>query len=116
MRTRIRTLRIGAAEFKWTAQLCPPRCARVRVWGGSKNGCKLLVDLTSVEEAGLWGDDPDAAYPAPGVVRAIVDHALYHGWDPVAAGGRCVVGTDTGLEIPGFRVTDLLQGFQHLKN
>jgi hypothetical protein len=116
MKTRIRTLRIGAAEFKWTAELCPPRCARVRVWGGGKNGCMLRADLASVEDAGLWGDDPDAAYPTPGVVRAVVQYALDHGWDPAAVGGRHVIGTDAELEIPGFRVTDLLQSFQHLKS
>jgi hypothetical protein len=76
----------------------------------------LLADLTSVQDAGLWGDDPDAAYPTPGVVRAIIDYALDHRWDPAAVGGRHVVGTDAELEIPGFCVTDLLQGFQHLKS
>jgi hypothetical protein len=116
MKTRIRTLRIDAAEFKWTAELSPPRCARVRVWGGGKNGCMLRADLTSTEDAGLWGDDPDAAYPTPGVVRAIIEYAVDHGWDPMVLGGRHVVGTDAELEIPGFRVTDLLQGFQHLKS
>jgi len=45
--TRIRTLRPGAAEFKWTAELCRPRCARVRVWGNGKNGCILRADLAS---------------------------------------------------------------------
>jgi hypothetical protein len=114
MKTRIRTLRIGAAEFKWTAELCPPRCARVRVWDGGKNGCMLRADLTSVEDAGLWGDDPDAAYPTPGVVRAVIEYALDHGWDPATVGGRHVVGIEAELQIPGFRVTDLLQGFQHL--
>lgn len=76
MTTRIRTLRTCAAEFKWTAELCRPRCARVRVWGSGKNGCILRADLASTVDAGLWGDDPDAAYPTPGVVRAIIEYAL----------------------------------------
>ena len=116
MKTRIRTLRIGAAEFVWTAELCPPRCVRVRVWGDGKNGCMLRADLSSTADAGLWGDDPDAAYPTPGVVRAIIEYGLGHGWTPRAVGGRYVVGTDADLEIPGFRVTDMLGGFQHLKS
>jgi hypothetical protein len=75
----------------------------------------LRADLASAVDAGLWGDDPDAAYPTPGVVRAIIEYALDHGWNPATVGGQHVVGTDAELEIPGFHITDLLQGFQHLK-
>ncbi len=115
MKTRLRTLRIGAREFKWTAELCPPRCVRVRVWGGGKNGCVLRADLAATGEPGLWGDDPDSSYPTSGAVRAIVDYALDHGWDPAAIGGRYDLGTGAELEIPGFRITDYLQGMQHLR-
>jgi len=60
------------------------------------------------------GDDPDA-YPTPRIVRAIIDHALDHGWDPTAIGGRHEIRADAELEMPGFRVTDLLRGYQHLR-
>jgi hypothetical protein len=63
MRQRLRVLPIGATEFKGTAEFCPPRCARVRVWGGGKNGRKLQVDLAANGDPGPWGNDPDAAYP-----------------------------------------------------
>jgi hypothetical protein len=54
--TRIRTLRIGATEFRWTAELHDPLLVRLRVWGGGKNGCMLRADLTSSGDAGLlWG-------------------------------------------------------------
>jgi hypothetical protein len=115
MKTRLRNLRVGAREFRWTAELCPPRCVRVRVWGGGKNGCMLRVDLASTGDPGLCGDDPDGAYPTPGIVRAIIDYAFDHGWDPAAIGGRHVLGTDAELEIPGFCITSLLRGMQHLR-
>jgi hypothetical protein len=55
MRGRLRTLRIGAREFRWTARLCGftdpgvgyRRCVPVRVRGGRKNGRVLLADLMS---------------------------------------------------------------------
>jgi hypothetical protein len=115
MRQRLRVLRIGAAGFKWTAELCPPRCARVRVWGGGKNGRMLRVDLASSGDPGLWGDDPDAAYPTPRIVRALIEHALDHGWDPAAIGGRHEIRGGAELEIPGFCVTDMAEGYQHLR-
>jgi hypothetical protein len=66
-------------------------------------------DLASAGDAGLpRGDAPDIAYPTPGVVRAIIEYALDHGWDPASVGGRHDIETDGGLEIPGFHVTDRL--------
>jgi hypothetical protein len=113
MRTRLRTLRIGAREFRWTAQLCGftdpgqdyHRCVRVRVWGGGKNGRALRADLGSVNQ-GPWAGVPDSSYPTPGAVRAIIDYALHRGWDPAAAGGHHDLQAGAGLEIPGFHVTD----------
>ena len=72
MRSRLRTLRIGAREFRWTAQLCSfthpgldyHRCVRVRVWGGGKNGRVLRADLASVNQ-GPWAGVPDSSYPTP---------------------------------------------------
>ena len=115
MRLRLRTLRIGAAEFKWTAELCPPRCVRVRVWGGGKNGRRLVVDLAASGDPGSWGDDPDAAYPTPRVVRALIEHALDHGWNPADTGGGLEIWDVGDLEVPGFCVTDILEGYQHLR-
>jgi hypothetical protein len=121
MKLRMRTLRIGDAQFRWAAELCPYedgtdhyRCARVRVWGGGKNGQALRVDLLSTSEAGPWGHCTDGAYPTPGVVRKLVDHALAHGWDPEVVGGRFLLTDTAGLEIPGFEVTDRLRTMQHL--
>jgi hypothetical protein len=109
MSTRIRTLRIGTTEFKWTAELHDPLSVRLRVWGGGKNGRMLRADLASAGEAGLlWGDSPDIAYPTPSVVRAIIEYALDHGWDPASVGGRHDIGTDGGLEIPGLHITGQL--------
>jgi hypothetical protein len=87
MRGRLRTLRLGAREFRWTARLCGfadpgldyRRCVRVRVWGGGKNGRVLRADLASVNQ-GPWAGVPDSSFPTPGAVRAI-DDALRHGWD-----------------------------------
>jgi hypothetical protein len=122
MKIRVRTLRIGAREFKWTAELCGyydidrdyHRCVRVRAWGGGKNGRRLRVDLESTAP-GAWGGVPDCAYPAPRSVRAIIDYALEHDWDPAAIGGCDELGTDAAVEIPGFRITGLLRNMQHLR-
>jgi hypothetical protein len=122
MRIRVRTLRIGTREFRWTAQACGyydvesdyHRCVRVRAWGGGKNGCRLRADLESTDP-GLWGGVPDASYPTPLAVRAIIDHALVNGWNPAAAGGWHELGVDAGVEIPGFRITERLRGMQHLR-
>lgn len=72
MKVRVRTLRVGSREFRWTAELCGHydldrdyhRCVRVRVWGGGKNGRMLRVDLESTEP-GPRGGVPDCAYPLP---------------------------------------------------
>ncbi len=47
----------------------------------------------------------DVAYPTPKDIRAIVDYALAHGWDPTAAGGQHELGPEADLEVPGFRIT-----------
>jgi hypothetical protein len=75
VKVRVRALRIGAKEFRWTAELgsyldthrhCN-RCVRLRVWGGGKNGRMLRADLIAPTDQGLWGDYPGAAYPTPGL-------------------------------------------------
>ena len=123
VKVRVRVLRIGAKEYRWTAELGSyldthrhrNRCVRLRVWGGGKNGRMLRADLIAPTDQGLWGDDPGAAYPTPGAVRAIIDYALDHGWEPAAIGGLHELRTGADLEIEGWRVTDQLSGAQHLR-
>jgi hypothetical protein len=120
MSARLRTLCIGAREFRWPAQISGftgpsagyHRCVRVRVWGGGKNGRVLSADLVSVNP-GPWCGTPDSSYPTPGAVRAIIDYALHHGWDPAVTGGRHQVRADDELDIPGFSVTDQLDSTRH---
>lgn len=122
MKIRVRTLRTGTREFRWTAEVCGHydierdyhRCVRVRAWGGGKNGRRLLVDLESTNP-GPWGGVPDSSYPTPGAVRAIIDYALVNGWDPAATGRWHELGIDAEVEIPGFRITDRLRTMQHLR-
>lgn len=110
----MRTLRIGDARFAWTARLFHHddgtdcyRCVRLRVWGGGKNSRVLSVDLLSTSEPGPWGRcTTDTAYPTPRDVRAVIDHALQHGWDPNDVGAPYVLVAGTGLELAGFRVSD----------
>jgi hypothetical protein len=122
MKIRVRTLHIGAREFRWAAELCPyydlerdyHRCVRVRVWGGGKNSRKLCTDLESTDP-GPWGGVPDSSYPTPQVVRMLIDYALEHGWDPSGTSGRYELSAGEGPEIPGFQVTDRLRMMQHLR-
>jgi hypothetical protein len=123
MKRLMRTMCIGVREFKWTAgiwwvrdaELEYHRCVRVRVWGGGKNGRMLQADLESTTP-GPWGGVPDVSYPAPRDVRAIIDYALEHGWDPAVIGGCHELGTDVEIEIPCFRFTDRPQNLEHVRN
>jgi hypothetical protein len=54
------------------------------------------------------GDAPDIAYPTPSVVRAIIEYALDHGWEPASVGGRHDIESGAELEIPGFHFTEQL--------
>jgi len=122
VRLRLRTLRIGAVNYRWAAEICNYcditgeyfRCVRVRVWGGGKNGRVLCADLLSTSGPGPWGSATDGAYPTPRVVRAVVDYAVANGWEPRALGGRHRLDTDADLPIPDFRITDALRQMQHL--
>ena len=109
MSTRIRTLRIGATEFKWTAELHDPLSVRLRVWGGGKNGVHAARGPHLFGRCGpAVGDVPDIANPTPSVVRAIIEYALDHGWEPASVGGRYDIESGAELEIPGFHFTDQL--------
>jgi hypothetical protein len=122
VRLRLRTLRMGAVNYRWAAEVCNYRditgeyfrCVRLRVWGGGKNSRVLHADLLSTSEPGPWGSATDVAYPTPRVVRAVVEYALANGWDPQAIGGRHRLDTEVELTIPGFRLTDQLRQMQHL--
>jgi hypothetical protein len=115
LKRRLRTLRIGDVRYRWTAELCwyrdggleYHRCVRVRAWGRGKNGQVLCADLVSTSDPGPWGSGvTDVAHPTPRDIRAIVDYALAHGWDPAVAGGRYELRTDADPPVPGFRITD----------
>ncbi|MEU0569024.1 hypothetical protein ABZ297_27120 [Nonomuraea sp. NPDC005983] len=112
MKGRMRTLRIGDRAFLWTAQIrhtkhgadCR-RYVRLRVWGGGKNSGRLQADLLSTYEGGPWGYcATDTAFPTPRDVRAIVDHALAAGWNPLARNGAFQLPADS-VELPDFQVT-----------
>lgn len=118
MRRRLRSLRIGDVRYRWTTELrydCGAgqdshRCVRVRVWAGGKRGRVLSADLTSTSAPGPWGSGvTDVAYPTPKDIRAIVDYALAHGWDPAVTGGQHELGPDADVPVTGFRVTDRLR-------
>jgi hypothetical protein len=123
VKSRMRTLWIGLAEFRWAGEISHydsgtdcHRCVRLRVWGGGKNGRVLRADLLSTTEPGPWGRCvTDDAYPTPGVVRKVVEYALDHGWTPTTIGGRFPLTDASDLELPGFVVTDKLRVMQHLR-
>lgn len=53
----------------------------------------------------------DGAYPEPGDVRVLVEHALAHGWEPDAVGGTHFLTEQehTTFELPAFLLTDRLR-------
>ena len=64
VKVRVRVLRIGAKEFRWTAELGSyldthrhrNRCVRLRACrGGGKNGRMLRADLIAPTDRGLSG-------------------------------------------------------------
>jgi hypothetical protein len=110
---RLRTLRIGSREFRWTARSGHVvgsgewhRTVRVRVWGAGKTSRVLQVDLLSKS----WPCWMDSAFPASGEVRAIVDYALANGWTPGGRGTHPLTEAEHGerFELPSFLLTDRL--------
>jgi hypothetical protein len=122
MKLRLRTLRIGETEFRWTAELCHYdsgsdcyRCVRVRVWGDGKNSQVLRADLRSTSEPGPWGRcTTDVAFPTPGAVRKLIDYAQVQGWKPSTKGDRFVLDPCGDWDLSGFVLTDRLRMMQHL--
>jgi hypothetical protein len=89
------------------------RCIRLRVWGGGKNSRALQVDLLSKSWGSAWGAcTVDGAYPQPQDVRAVIDYALSHGWDPRHIGGTFVLTERVhaaAFELNGFLITDRVE-------
>ncbi|GAA0953586.1 hypothetical protein GCM10009554_58150 [Kribbella koreensis] len=119
MKTRLRTLRIGARRCAWTARITHAagehdchRAIRLRVWGNGTNSRTLQVDLLSTTPPGPWGAcATDTAYPTSGDVRAIVDYALVNGWETDEVGGTFVLTEHehaAAFELPDFLITDRL--------
>ena len=118
VRTRLRQVRIGARSFMWRAEIrhvqgsgdCH-RCIRLRVWGAGKTSRALQADLLSVAWPAPWGAcATDGAYPTPSDIRAVISHALEHGWQPERRGGTFVLSEHgAGLTLPDFLLTDRLR-------
>ncbi|MEU1966448.1 integrase [Micromonospora sediminicola] len=121
MRTRLRRLWTDGRVFVWRAEIqdvsgssdCH-RCVRVRVWGAGKTSRALQADLLSTTWGTPWPPClVDGAYPASADVRAVVDYALRHGWQPEQRGGTFVLSEREhadGFRLPGFLLTDRLRG------
>ncbi|WP_354639275.1 hypothetical protein [Kitasatospora camelliae] len=104
---RLRWLRTGAGEFRWTGRLGylrtasgAERCVHLRVMPAGRGGGSLTALLVSAGPLGPWGVCTDTSYPTPREVRAILDHALAQGWDPAAQGADFAV----TAELDGWEV------------
>lgn len=118
MRRRLRKLRIGERDFTWRADIRSVagdgvnvhRCIAVRVWGAGKNGRALTADLLSRSLGGGWTPAAtDDAYPTSGDIRVLIEHALALGWDPEIRGGTFPLTEESGIELPGFLITDRMR-------
>jgi hypothetical protein len=120
VRTRLRRMRMGARTFLWRAEIrhaqgsgdCH-RCIRLRVWGSGKTSQALQADLLSVTWPAPRGAcATDGAYPTPSDVRAVINHALKHGWQPERRNGTFVLAEQeygAGFALPDFLLTDRLR-------
>ncbi|GAA2812291.1 hypothetical protein GCM10010441_41210 [Kitasatospora paracochleata] len=100
---RLRRLRIGDAEYLWSGQIGyvgtvpdEQRCVHLRI--SARRGVTLAATLVSAGPLGPWGAATDSSYPTPGTVRAVLDLALDHGWNPHA-------------DDPAFALTATLDGW-----
>jgi hypothetical protein len=117
VRTRLRRLHVDGRTFRWRGEIghvpgsgdCH-RCIRVRVWGAGKTSRALQVDLLSTAWGTPWtACATDGSYPAPAEIRAVVDYAIRHGWDPDQRGGSFVLTESehaTAFAPAGFLLTD----------
>lgn len=89
------------------------RGVRLHVWGAGKNSRALCVDLLSKSADGPWGAcATDSTFPTPRDVRAVVDYALDHGWEPDTVGGESLLtGSEhaAALELTDFLITDRMR-------
>jgi hypothetical protein len=119
MKTRLRKLYVGGRSCTWSARVCHlqgeadcHRGIRLRVWGAGKNSRVLQVDLLSKTWPAPWGVcATDGAYPTSKDVRAVIDYALRHGWEPDAIGGRFLLTEGEhgeAFELDAFLLTDRL--------
>ncbi len=95
----LRTITIEGRAFRWTADWTTiegRRTVRLRVWGGDKTSrmlqAYLIATFRGFGAAVERGDIPlatsvvDDTYIRPRDVRAAIEYALAHGWDPRARG------------------------------
>ncbi|MEV8102735.1 MULTISPECIES: hypothetical protein [unclassified Streptomyces] len=73
----------------------------------------LQVDLLSKALPGPWGAcATDGTYPTSRDVRAVVEYALVHGWEPDEVGGVFLLTESehaTAFELPEFLITDRIR-------
>ncbi|WP_374537921.1 integrase [Micromonospora aurantiaca (nom. illeg.)] len=121
MRIRLRRLWIDGRAFTWRAEIREVRgdtdchrCIRLRIWGGGKTGQALQADLLSTTWGTRWSPCAvDDAYPTSADVRAVIEYALRHGWQPDRRGGTYRLAERehaARFRLPGFLLTDRLSG------
>ncbi len=95
----LRTITIEGRAFRWIADWIDiegRRTIRLRVWGGTKTSQALQAHLVAtfrefraaVERGEILRRTAvvDDTYIRPRDVRAAIEYALAHGWDPRASG------------------------------
>ena len=123
--TRLRRMQIDGRAFAWRAEIRyvrgsadDHRCIRVRCWGAGKTSQALEADLLSptwpapcgtCSIDGVWATDD--AHPTPRDIRALIDYALDHGWQPELTGGTFPLSERTHARfcLPAFVLTDRLR-------
>ncbi|MCP2324145.1 hypothetical protein HDA40_002652 [Hamadaea flava] len=78
--------------------------------GAGKTSQALQADLLSIAWPAPWeACATDGAYPTPTDVRAVINHALKHGWQPEKRGGTFMLSErqhTAGFTLPDFLLTD----------
>lgn len=115
VRTRLRKLQVGGRDFVWRARIGflrgdgvdVHRCINIRVWGAGKNSRPLVADLLSTSMSVGWTPAAtDSAYPATSDIQQLIACALRLGWEVEARGRPFLLTESSGLELPGFLITD----------
>jgi hypothetical protein len=102
---------IGPRRFAWVVETryAPERTdrrpyARLRIWGSDKTSRMLRADLVPLS----WVPGRPRL-PGPRQVRAIIDYALGHGWQPEVPGTPFVLTHSkhgAGLSLMAFALVD----------